>query len=312
MNVGDLRGRAVDLGFAAGWGAVKALPSPLASRGFRAFADAATVRNGKGAQQLRKNLRRVRPQASDTELDELVGAGLRSYARYWLETFRLPKLDRRAVVARADADTTGAEHVHAAGRAGKGMIIALPHMGNWDVAALWLVAAGYPFTTVAERLKPESLYDRFVAYRESLGMEVLPLTGGAAPPSEILAERLRAGRAICLVADRDLSRNGIEVQFFGEAARMPGGPALLAATTGAALLPVSVWFTDDGGWGQWIGAPVELRGERLAEKVRTGTQALADEFEKQIAKRPADWHMLQKLWLADLPVRTATLNGHRS
>src|SRR5215470_6400788 len=248
VKVADLQARAVDMGFAAGWGAVKALPSPFAGRAFRTVADLAASRNGKGTQQLRKNLRRVVPHVTEAELDDLVGKALRSYARYWLETFRLPKMDRREVVARTDAHTTGAEHIHAAGRAGKGFILALPHMGNWDVAAIWLVAQGYPFTTVAERLKPESLFDRFVAYRESLGMEVLPLTGGAAPPAEALADRLRNGRPICLVADRDLSRNGVEVQFFGEATRMPGGPALLAATTGAALLPVSVWFTDDGGW----------------------------------------------------------------
>ncbi|HEY3714095.1 MAG TPA: phosphatidylinositol mannoside acyltransferase [Jatrophihabitantaceae bacterium] len=310
MNVGDLRARAVDLSFAAGWGAVKALPSPFARRAFRTVADVATVRNGKGAQQLRKNLRRVVPQASDAELDELVGEGLRSYARYWLETFRLPKMDPRAVAANAEANTTGAEHIDAAVRAGKGFILALPHMGNWDAAAIWLVAHCGSFTTVAERLKPESLYDRFVAYRESLGMEVLPLTGGASP-AETLAERLRAGRAVCLLADRDLSRNGVEVEFFGEATRMPGGPALLAATTGAALLPVSLWFTADGGWGQWIGPPVELTGKRLAEKVRAGTQALASVFETRIAEHPSDWHMLQKLWLSDLSVRTAPLNGHR-
>jgi len=311
VNVADLQARAVDLGFATGWGAVKALPSPFASRAFRTVADLAANRNGKGTQQLRKNLRRVVPHATEAELDDLVGEALRSYARYWLETFRLPKMDREAVIARTDAHTTGAEHIHAAGQAGKGFILALPHMGNWDVAAIWLVAQGYPFTTVAERLKPESLFDRFVAYRESLGMEVLPLTGGAAPPSEALANRLRSGRAVCLVADRDLSRNGVEVEFFGEACRMPGGPALLAATTGAALLPVALWFTADGGWGQWIGGPVQLEGRRLADKVRSGTQSLADAFEKQIAQHPADWHMLQKLWLSDLPVRTAALNGHR-
>jgi len=225
-------------------------------------------------------------------------------------------MDRRAVVARTDVHTAGAEHIDAATRAGKGLIVALPHMGNWDVAALWLVAHGHPFTTVAERLKPESLYDRFVAYRESLGMEVLPLTGGPVSPTETLTERLRAGRAICLVADRDLSRTGVEVEFFGAAARMPGGPALLAATTGAALLPVSLWFTPDGGWGQWIGPPVELTGRRLRDKVHAGTQALANVFEEQIALHPADWHMLQKLWLSDLSVRTvpvnsAPLNGHR-
>jgi KDO2-lipid IV(A) lauroyltransferase len=311
VNAEDLRARALDLGFAAGWGAVKALPPPFAGLAFRAVADLAAVRNGKGARQLRRNLRRVVPHASETELDTLVGDGLRSYARYWLEAFRLPAMDHAAVTARTDTHTTGAEHIHAAAKAGKSFILALPHMGNWDVAAIWLVAQGYPFTTVAERLEPESLFDRFVAYRESLGMEVLPLTGGSAPPAEALAGRLRAGRPVCLVADRDLSRNGVEVRFFGEAARIPGGPALLAASTGAALLPVSVWFTDDGGWGQWIGAPVQLTGTRLAEKVRSGTQALATEFEKQIRRHPADWHMLQKLWLSDLTVRPVSPNGHR-
>ncbi len=311
MIPGNLRARVVDLSFAAGWGAVKSLPGPVAARAFRAAAGAAAARNGKGTKQLRRNLRRIVPHATTSELDELVGQGLRSYARYWLETFRLPKMDKATVVALADANTIGAEHIDAAARAGKGLIIALPHTGNWDVAALWLIARGYPFTTVAERLKPESLFDRFVAYRESLGMEVLPLTGGQSTPSDVLAARLRAGGAICLVAERDLSRNGIEVQFFGEAAKMPGGPALLAAKTGAALLPVSLWFTPRG-WGQWIGPPIELPGARLTDQVRGGTQALADVFAERIAEHPADWHMLQRLWLADLPVRVAALNGHRT
>jgi KDO2-lipid IV(A) lauroyltransferase len=305
-----VRARALDLSFAAGWGAVKSLPAPFARRAFQAVADVATARDGKGAQQLRRNLRRVVPDAGEAQLDDLVSAGLRSYARYWLETFRLPRMDKRAVAACADANTTGAEHIDAAVRAGKSFILALPHMGNWDAAAIWLIDRGYPFTTVAERLKPDSLFDRFVAYRESLGMEVLPLTGGASP-SEALAQRLRSGRAVCLVADRDLSRNGVDVDFFGETARMPGGPALLAATTGAVLLPVALWFTPDGGWGQWIGEPIEPEGARLAEKVRTGTQALADAFAPQVAAHPEDWHMLQKLWVADLSVRTAASNGHR-
>ena len=145
-------------------------------------------------------------------------------------------MDHDDVVSRVHSEGTD-NLIEAIGR-GKGVICALPHMGNWDVAALWLVAQGYPFTTVAERLKPESLFDRFVAYRESLGMEVVALTGGERPPTDILKERLEAGRVICLVADRDLSRNGIDVTFFGEATRMPAGPALLAATTGAAVCPV--------------------------------------------------------------------------
>jgi KDO2-lipid IV(A) lauroyltransferase len=300
-----VRARAVDLGFAAGWGMLKAVPRSAAERAFQAAADAATVRNGGGAQQLRKNLRRVvGPQVSELRMDALVGEALRSYSRYWLETFRLPKMDHREVVARTDANTEGADHIHEAVARGTGFVIALPHMGNWDVAAIWLVSQGYPFTTVAERLKPESLFDRFVAYRESLGMEVLALTGGQRPPADVLAERIRAGRSICLVADRDLSRHGVEVQFFGEATRMPGGPALLAATTGAALLPVGLWFTDDG-WGQRIHPPVQLPDAPVREQVAVGTQLVAKAFERDIAEHPADWHMLQRLWLADLPPRPA-------
>jgi KDO2-lipid IV(A) lauroyltransferase len=297
------RGRLVDLGYAAGWGMLKAVPRPAAERAFQAVADAATVRNGGGVRQLRKNLRRVvGPGVSELRMDQLVGEALRSYSRYWLETFRLPKMDHRDVAQRADANTEGAENLHEAVERGKGFIIALPHMGNWDVAAIWLVSQGQPFTTVAERLKPESLFDRFVAYRESLGMEVLALTGGQRAPADVLSERLRAGRGVCLVADRDLSRNGIEVQFFGEATRMPGGPALLAATTGAALLPVGLWFTEDG-WAQRIHPAVQLPDGSLREQVAAGTQLVANAFEHDIAEHPADWHMLQRLWLSDLPPR---------
>ena len=304
MIIDRARGRAVDLGFGAGWGVLKAVPQPLSERAFRAFADAATVRNGPGAKQLRKNLRRVvGPGVSELRLDQLVGDSLRSYARYWLETFRLPKMDPAKIAASADARTEGTKYIDEAAATGRGFVLALPHMGNWDVAAIWLIQRGYPFTTVAERLKPESLFDRFVAFRESLGMEVLPLTGGQRPPADTLVERLRSGRGVCLVADRDLSRNGIAVQFFGEPTRMPGGPALIAARAESTLLPVSLWFTPDGGWGQRIGAPIDLGGGSLAERVARGTQAVADVFTREIAAHPTDWHMLQRLWLADLPPR---------
>jgi lauroyl/myristoyl acyltransferase len=307
-----VRARAVDLGYAAGWGVLKAVPQAVSERAFRAAAAAATVRNGGGARQLRKNLRRVvGPGVSELRMDRLVGEGLRSYSRYWLETFRLPKMDQREVAGRLDENALGSEHLDAAMAAGRGAVIALPHMGNWDVSGLWFVERGFRFTTVAERLEPAALYDRFVAYRESLGMEVLALTGGPRPPLEVLAERLRAGGAVCLVADRDLSRHGIDVQFFGEPARLPGGPAMLAARTGAALLPVGLWFTD-GGWGHRVNPPIELPAGRLREQVRAGTQAVADVFAREIAAHPADWHMLQRLWLADLEPRAVPLESARA
>ena len=306
------RGRVVDLGYAAGWGVLKAVPQGLSARAFRAAADAAAVRNGGGTRQLRKNLRRVvGPGVSELRMDRLVGESLRSYSRYWLETFRLPKMDHRAVAARLDANAEGSEHLDAAVAAGQGAIMVLPHMGNWDVSGLWFVERGTRFTTVAERVEPASLYDRFVAYRESLGMEVLALTGGQRPPMEVLAERLRAGGAVCLVADRDLSRGGVEVQFFGEPTRMPGGPAMLSTLTGAPVLPVGLWFTDDG-WGHRVNPPIDAPEGRLREKVAAGTQAVADVFAREIAAHPTDWHMLQPLWLADLSPRPAPVESARS
>jgi lauroyl/myristoyl acyltransferase len=300
----DLRARAVDAGYGAGWQLVRHLPQSLAHSVFQRGADFGFRRNGKGTRQLRVNLRRVvGPSVGEAELDELVRAGLRSYSRYWMETFRLPTMSTGDVLSYTH--TTGAEHIDRANAAGKGVILALPHSGNWDVAGIWLIDRGLKFTTVAERLKPDSLFDRFVAYREGLGMEIVPLSGGTRPPTEILAERLRAGGCVCLLADRDLSSKGVGVTFFGEPATMPPGPALLAATTGATLLPVCVYY-EPAGWGQWIGAPIELDGERLRDRVASATQGLADVFGQRIAAHPADWHMLQKLWLADLdPARAA-------
>jgi KDO2-lipid IV(A) lauroyltransferase len=289
--------RLTDLGFAAAWAAVKALPEAAARRLFALGADQAVRRRGPGVRRLEGNLRRV---VGGQPSPELLREAMRSYARYWMETFRLPVMDRAAVFAAADARVQGVQNLDNAYAEGRGVVAVLPHSGNWDVAAVWLIGHGIPFTTVAERLKPESLFRRFVAYRESLGMEVLPLTGGARPVSEVLAERLRAGRMICLVGDRDLTRNGVEVSFFGEPAKMPPGPALLAATTGAALMPAGLWYDGDA-WGIRLHPMVPVpAGGRLRDRVQSATQAVADVFAADIAEHPADWHMLQRLWLADL------------
>jgi KDO2-lipid IV(A) lauroyltransferase len=296
-------GRASELAYAAGWGVVKAIPDRVSATAFRTAADLAVARNGRGVQQLRANYRRVLgPDASSARLEQLVTAGMRSYARYWREAFRLPKLDPGIVTERLA--TTGMDHLDVALERGRGAIFALPHQGNWDASGLWLVQKYGSFTTVVERLEPESLFNRFVAYRESLGFEIVPLTGGARPALEVLRERLRQNRIVCLVSDRDLSRSGVEVSLFGEPARIPGGPAVLAATTGAALLPVGCWFTDDA-WGHRVSAPIPVPEGRLRDQVSVMTQALADGFAAEIRDHPADWHMLQKLWLADLPSRGA-------
>ena len=188
---------------------------------------------------------------------------------------------------------------------GRGAVLALPHSGNWDHAGAWLVLRGFPFTTVAERLRPEALFDRFVAVREKVGMEVLPLTGGGRTTFAVLLQRLRAGKTLCLVADREFGESGIEVSFFGEIAMMPAGPASLALATGAALLPACLWYSDEGGpggsWCGWIREEIKPpeQGDKRA-KIAAMTQALADRFAAGIAEHPQDWHMLQPLWVADV------------
>ncbi|MGW0736536.1 phosphatidylinositol mannoside acyltransferase [Streptomyces sp. NPDC002851] len=284
--------------YGAAWAGVKKLPEPVAVRMGRTIADLAWKRRGKGIQRLEANYARVVGDATPERLAELSRAGMRSYLRYWMESFRLPAWSEdRIKNGFAPKDV----HYLTDGLASdKGVILALPHLANWDVAGAWVTTKlETPFTTVQERLKPESLYDRFVAYRSSLGMEVLPHTGGTAFGT--LARRLRAGGLVCLVADRDLSASGVEVKFFGETASMPAGPAILAQQTGALLLPVTLWYDDSPVLQGRVHPPIDVpeTGTR-AEKTSVMTQALADAFATGIADHPEDWHMLQRLWLADL------------
>ncbi|WP_416362195.1 phosphatidylinositol mannoside acyltransferase [Mycobacterium sp.] len=288
-----MTGAATDWAYATGWRLVRAMPEFAARNAFDTGARYA-ARNG-GPQQLRKNLARVIGVPPAEVPDSLMRASVASYARYWREAFRLPTMDHGTLAARINETFLGAENIDAALAAGRGVIMALPHSGNWDMAGVWLVQYYGTFTTVAERLRPESLYKRFIDYRESLGFEVAPLSGGERPPFEVLGERLRDNRAVCLMAERDLTRTGVQVEFFGEPTRMPAGPAKLAIATGAALLPAHCWYEDDA-WPVSIHPPLDCS----SGDVGAITQALADQFAQNIAAHPADWHMMQPQWLADL------------
>lgn len=292
-----------DLGYATGWLMVRAMPEVLARNAFDAGARYAA--RGGGPEQLRKNLARVIGTTPAEVPDALIRASVASYARYWREAFRLPTMNQAALAERLDRVFIGAEKFDAALAGGRGAVMALPHSGNWDMAGVWLAQKYGTFTTVAERLKPESLYDRFIAYRESLGFEVLPLTGGERPPMEVLAERLEANRFVCLMADRDLTRSGVQVDFFGEPTRLPAGPARLALETGAPLHPAHVYYD-----GADCVVQIDDALDISSGDVGVITQALANRFAVNIAAHPQDWHMLQPQWLADLSAqRRARLEG---
>ncbi|MDL5200433.1 phosphatidylinositol mannoside acyltransferase [Streptomyces sp. ALI-76-A] len=290
--------RVTDALYGLGWGGVKKLPEPVAVRLGRSIADLTWKQRGKGVRRLESNYARVVPDASPERLAELSRAGMRSYLRYWMESFRLPAWSAERI--RTGFEPKDLHHLTDALATGRGVVLALPHMANWDLAGAWVTTQlKIPFTTVAERLRPETLYDRFVAYREGLGMEVLPHSGGTAFGT--LARRLREGGLVCLVAERDLSSSGVEVTFFGETTRIPAGPALLAQQTGALLLPVTLWYDGPRIMRGQVHPPVEVPGTGTrAEKTSVMAQALADAFAAGIAEHPEDWHMLQRLWLADL------------
>lgn len=289
----SLAGSLTEVGYAAAWRLVRAMPQRMVAALFRAGADRAAARRGPGVRRLAGNLTCVLGEPAP---DDLVRDGMRSYARYWLEAFRLPSHTREQ--HRDGFRLDGFELLAQAHRAGTGAVVALPHAGNWDAAGAMVTAHGLPLTTVAERLRPEGLYQRFLAYREGLGMNIVPLTGGQ-PPIQTLVERLGEAHIVPLLADRDLSARGVEVEFFGGRTRMPPGPALLAIRSGAPLYVTSMWYEPDAACAA-IEGPLALpdpESAPLDERVRTVTQLIADGLAAGIARHPEDWHMLQRMWL---------------
>jgi KDO2-lipid IV(A) lauroyltransferase len=306
--VTNLRHRASVLAYLGGWRVVRWLPERFAYSVFALAGDIIWALRGKGVRQLEANLARVRPNASDGELRRLSRDGMRSYLRYWCDAFRLPSWSPERI--RAGVRTTGDEHVRPLVAEGRPVVLFLGHMGNWDHAGAWSTLDLAPVTTVAERLEPAEVSDAFLGFRRRLGMEILNL--GDPGVFGALVRRLRTDGFVPLLADRDLTARGIEVDFFGETARMAGGPAMLAEITGADLIPVTIRYerldaararVARSGWGIVIefGEPVKRpSSEDRAERVAARLQACADWLAAGITRAPQDWHMLQKVFVADL------------
>ena len=275
----------------AGWRLVRWLPESTAYKLAYRVSDFLVKRNGKSVQRLRSNLSRTQSGMTSLDLDLLVIEAMRSYMRYWCDTFRLPDWSKKRIL---ETVTVTNEHLLIdAIEAQTGVIVAVPHAGNWDHAGAYFCAKGIRLVTVAERLKPEKLFLRFLAYREAMGMEVLPLDGRVL---NTLEERLNQGALVALVSDRDLSRSGIEVDFFGGTARMPAGPALLALRTKAPLITAFVSYTDTGVHIEFRNIILPSSGDENS-KVKEIVQMTAQYFEDGISESPEDWHMLQRIWI---------------
>ncbi len=217
----------------------------------------------------------------------------RSYGRYWFDTFHVTRMTDEQVIARVRCDTEA--RLDRVVDAGTGAILALPHMGNWDAAGRWMAARGTPVVSVAEELRPRRLFELFLRHRAELGLDIIGLTAGGGVGKQ-LTDALAAGRFVALVADRDLTGRGIEVEMFGGTRRIPTGPALLSITTGAPLMVCPVFSTPTG-WTIRIGEPIEvpITGDRRTH-VQDLARRMAAEFERAISEAPSDWHLFQPGW----------------
>jgi KDO2-lipid IV(A) lauroyltransferase len=274
-----------------GWSVVRRISEKSARSFFKKIGKWMYARDGKSVKRLRSNLSRVFPEMESAKLEDLLRRGVLSYMRYWMETFRSPDWSKERILSTV---TVSNEHLLLDPIKQKtGVVVSLPHAGNWDHAGSYFCIKGARLVTVAEVLKPRELFEKFLAYRQGIGMEVLPLDSRAFPT---LMQRARDGKLIALVADRDLSSSGIDVEFFGGVARMPAGPAIVAIRTGIPLVTAFVSYTDTG-------IHVDLReilipsGADEAARVKATVQLCADNFADGIKNSPQDWHMMQRIWV---------------
>lgn len=281
----------------------RAIPETVAY-GLAHVAGGWAARRSKKKAQVAANLARITgAPAGSPQVQKLVAATFRSYARYWLETFRLVREGRDFFLERFHA--AGAEHLDRALSEGRGAVVAVGHLGNWDAAGAWVGARGNRLVTVAEVLKPRRMFDFFVAHRARLGMTIYAAETGV---TERLVAAVEDGAVVAILADRDLKGTGPLVTFFGEETTFPGGAASIALRTGAPLLVAGVWGVQlpggKRGWQAEISAPLELPVERGRGAVSELTQKVASHLEDFIRRRPEEWHVLQPFWLSDRAVRS--------
>jgi lauroyl/myristoyl acyltransferase len=290
-----LGARASYLAYRTGAEIARVVPGPVAQPAARLIGQALAFAMPGRRRQVARNLLRASGGAlQGVALRKAVAETFGSYGRYWLELFRLPDEARGTL----EIDIEGYDHITAGIERGSGVILALPHVGGWDFAGAWLATQGLPPTVVAEPVEPPELFEWFAEVRRTLGMTVVQLGPDA---GRVVLQALRNNQIVCLLCDRDIVGDGIEVDFFGEHTTLPAGPATLALRTGAPLLAAAVYFAPQGGHHAVVMPPVPAQREgRLRDDVGRVTQELAYRFEELIRAAPDQWHLLQPNWPSDL------------
>jgi KDO2-lipid IV(A) lauroyltransferase len=284
-------------GFRLGSLAARLTPGPIAGATASMMGFGASVANAERRAMIQRHLRRVNPKVSSAVLRVQTQGAFDSYARYYVESFKLPTMSKRSVERGFTKE--GYQHIVDGLAQGNGVILALPHLGGWEWAGRWMTDQGHRLTVVVEPLEPPELFQWFVDLRQSLGMTVVPLGDGAATA---VMKALKANEVVCLLCDRDLERNGVEVEFFGERTTLPAGPAMLGLRTGAPVLPTGVYFTPRyNGHHAIVRPPVPATrlGGGLRDDVTRVTQSLARELEFLIRRAPEQWHLFQPNWPSD-------------
>jgi lauroyl/myristoyl acyltransferase len=238
-----------------------------------------------------------RVQGPDIDATAAARRVFRHYGRYWAEVFWMQPRRRVAVLARTTID--GIEHLHAARDSGRGVILALPHVGNWEAAGLRAAAEHARVLAVAEELGNERIVQWFIRMRNMMDIDVVIARKGSRVTRDLL-ERLQSGGVIALLCDRDLSGRGIPVTLFGEETTLPAGPISLAARTGAVVLPVGTYFDAGPGHTFVVHPPLEIPDvPDQDQRVRVGTQRLADVVEMIVRRAPEQWHLIVPNWPSD-------------
>jgi len=283
-------------GYKLGSLAARMMPGPVASAAAASLGFGASFSSPAKRTMIERHLKRVNPKLRTASLRVAAQQAFDSYARYYMESFRLPTLSKRTVERGFTID--GYEHITNALTQGNGCILALPHLGGWEWAGRWITDQGLPMTVVVEALEPKELFDWFADLRKNLGMTVVS-TGPQAGVAVLRA--LKANEVVCLLCDRDLDRKGVDVEFFGERTTLPAGPAMLALRAGAPLMPTAAYFTTAyQGHHAIVRPPLPThRLGALREDISRVTQLLAYELEFLIRRAPEQWHMFQPNWPSD-------------
>jgi len=291
-----VKDRATYLAYRAGASVAQALPEVVARPTARNIGRTLAFALRGRRQMVERHVQRVHgTPLHGLALHHAVAKTFDSYARYWLESFQLPRRTFEEVDAHFSID--GLEHLDAALTKGSGAIVALPHLGGWEVGGFWLASRGYRFTVVVEPLEPPELFEWFAQYRRSLGMNIVALgpDAGAA-----VLRAMKENQPVGLLCDRDLKGDGCEVEFFGEKTTLPAGPATLALRTGAPILPTAVYFRPHNGHHAVVKPPLPVeRTGRLRDDVTRVTQMLAHALEELIRVAPEQWHLMQPNWPSD-------------